>query len=278
MKKMLFAAALAALLPLAVSCGKQNNNTENSLSEPRFVQSAGQLIPAAGSLQSVGLGEGGHYVVGESAGGGSQSSRTKAGADPEIKYTTGEYTVSGNVYTLKGWGTLEFDNSATGDVVLKYTPSGKGSVTVTARFTKSTVNSDIFRSWRVDKTRVSVVDGKTTYAAEFAGCDFSDIAKFLKDNGHPVKDVIPAGHRVSTLSITGAGAFFIVYNDGQADVGSCTVSGNVLNYIWAAADMGYSFETGRAGFSFQDGKCIFVIGAKVDGLDASVKMVLSDIG
>lgn len=274
MKKILFAAALAALL---VSCGKQNDS-EDSFKEPRFVQSAGHLVPAGGDLQSADLGEGGIYVVGEGGGGSSPSSRTKADGGSGIKYTSGEYEVNGNVYTLKGWGTLEFDSSASGEVQLKYTPAGKDPVVVTARFSKSTANSDIFRSWRVDKTRVSVVDGKTTYAAEFSGCDFGEIAKFFKDNGHPVRDVIPAGHRVSTLSVTGAGALFIVYNDGQADVASCTVSTGALDYVWAAADMGYSFETGRADFTFQDGKCIFVIKAKVDGLDASVKMVLSDIG
>ena len=277
MKKMIFAAALAALLPLLVSCGNRNN-TDNNFNEPRFVQSAGKLVPANGSLESAELGEGGNYVVGESGGGSSQASRTKAGGDSGTQYTAGQYEVSGNVYTLKGWGTLEFDNSASGEVRLKYTPSGKDPVVVTARFTKSTANSDIYRSWRVDKTRVSVVDRNTTYAAEFPGCDFGKITKFFADNGHPVKDVIPAGQLVSSVSITGAGAIFIVYNDGQADVGSCTVSANVLNYIWADDEMGYSFETGRASFSFQDGKCIFVIEAKVDGLDASVKMVLSDIG
>ena len=282
MKKILFAATLAALLPLLVSCGNRNN-TQEGFNEPRFVQSAGQLIPASGDLKSANLSESGVYVVGEASASPAPAAwhpGTKADADdPEIKYTPGEYEVSGNVYTLKGWGTLEFNNAASGDVELKYTPSGKSTVTVTARFSKSTVNSDIFRSWRVDKTRVSIIEGATTFAAEFPGCDFNEVAKFFKDNGHPIKDDIPANHRISTFSITGAGALFIVYSDGQADVGSCTVSGNSLNYSWLDAGMGYSFETGRATFDFLDGKCIFVIEAKLDGnARASVKMVLSDIG
>ena len=282
MKKILFAAALAALLPLLISCGSKNN-TQEGFNEPRFVQSAGQLIPASGDLKSVNLSESGVYVVGEVSASPAPAAwhpGTKADAeDPEIKYISGEYEVSGNVYTLKGWGTIEFNNSASGDVELKYTPSGKSTVTVTARFTKSTVNSDIFRTWRVDKVRVSLEEGSTTYAAEFPGCDFNEIAKFFKDNGHAIKDIIPSGHRVSTLSITGAGALFIVYSDGLADVGSCTVSGSLLSYAWAAANMGYSFETGRASFEFMDGKCIFVIEAKLDGnTKAALKLVLSDIG
>lgn len=287
MKKMIFAAALAALLPLFVSCGNQDN-TQESLKEPRFVQSAGQLIPAEGNLKSVVLSESGMYVVGEAVetGGGDNGGTLKAwhpgtkagGDDPEIKYTAGEYTVNGKVYTLKGWGTIEFENTASGDVTLKYKPDGGEEVTVTARFSKSTGGSDIFRSWRVDKTRVTVTKGTSVYAAEFSGCDFNEVAKFFADNGYRIADEIPANHRVSTFSITGAGALFIVYNDGSADVGSCTVSGSSMNYSWAAGDMGYSFETGRASFEFLDGKCIFVIEAKLDNnTSASVKLVLSDI-
>jgi len=282
MKKMIFAAALAALLPLFVSCGNKNN-TEEGFEEPRFVQSAGQLIPASGTLQSVDLSESGIFVVGETNGGGggggqTLKARTKAGGDSGIKYTAGEYEVNGNVYTLKGWGTLEFSNTASGDVELKYTPSGGTTVTVTARFTKSAAGSDIYRSWRVDKTRVTLVQGATTYAAEFSGCDFNEVADFFEDNGYALSDDIPSGRRISTLSVTGAGALFFVYNDGAVDVGSCTISGNVLNYIWADSSMGYSFETGRVSFSFQDGKCIFVIEAKLsDNSTASVKLVLDDI-
>ncbi|NLZ19850.1 MAG: hypothetical protein GXY24_06265 [Bacteroidales bacterium] len=279
MKKTIFA-ALAALLPLFISCGNQNN-TEEGFEEPRFVQSAGQLIPASGTLQSVDLSESGIFVVGETTGGGggqTLKARTKAGDGSGTKYTSGEYEVNGNVYTLKGWGTLEFSNTASGDVELTYTPSGKSAVTVNARFTKSTAGSDIYRSWRVDKTRVTLVQGATTYAAEFSGCDFNEVADFFEDNGHALSDDIPSGRRISTLSITGAGALFFVYNDGAVDVGSCTVSGNVLNYVWADSSMGYSFETGRVSFSFQDGKCIFVIEAKLDGnTTASVKLVLDDI-
>ena len=276
MKKILFAAALAALLPLLVSCGKQNDS-EDSFKEPRFVQSAGHLVPAGGDLQSADLGEGGIYVVGEGGGGSSPSSRTKAGSDSGIKYTSGEYEVNGNVYTLKGWGTLEFDNSASGEVQLKYTPAGKDPVVVTARFSKSTANSDIFRSWRVDKTRVST----GTAAADFPGCNFREIADFFADKGHHIPDDIPANASVSTLSITGAGRILIAYGNKSVDVGSCTVSPNsaTLDYQWENPSMGYSFETGHASYEFMDGKCVLTFHVRFDdGISASFTMLLSDIG
>ena len=284
MKKILYAAALAALLPLALSCGKQNNPGDTSFDEPRFVQSAGKLIPASGNLKSIDLSESGLYVVGEIVGGTaapvSRHPGTKAdGEEPEVVYTTGTYEVNGTRYDLKGWGWIEFVNTASGEVVLKYKgPNDAAEVTVTATFSKSTVNNDLYRSWRVNKTRVSIIETNTTYSAEFDGCDFNKIADFFKDNGHAISDKIPANHRVSTFSITGAGSLFIIYSDGKSDVGSCTVSGSTLSYDWKSNGMGYSFETGRASFSFMDGKCIFVIEAKLDGnAKAAVKLVLDEI-
>ena len=280
MKKILFAAVLAVLLPLFVSCGKHDNTSKDSFKEPRFVQSAGQLIPASGDLKSVDFSESGVYVVGENVAGAVPAAwhpGTKADTGepfPEIKYIAGEYDVNGYVYNLKGWGTLEFNNSTSGEVELKYTASGKSTVTVQARFIKSIANSDIFRSWRVDKTRVRVGSA----AADFAGCNFKEIAKFFEDNGHDIQDDIPADARVNTISITGADRIIIVYSNGDVDLGSCFVSGNSIDYYWQSPGMGYSFETGHATFEFMDGKCIFSIDARFnDNTSGVITLVLSDI-
>ena len=282
MKKILCAVALAAMLPLFVSCGgEQNNNNDNNFNEPRFVQSAGQLIPASGELQSIDLSESGIYVVGEAVANPAPAAwhpGTKSdGGAPEVKYIAGTYDVSGRVYNLNGWGTIEFDNTASASVDLKYTKSGKGAVTVKASFAKSQANNDIYRTWRVDKTRVNVTEGQTTYGADFVGCDFSEIAEFIRKNGHAIPDDIPAGTRISTLSITGSGSIIIIMNDSSVKRGSCTVSGSSISYNLAASSMGYSFEAGSANYGFMDGKCILTFKARVNGVaDASFTMVLSD--
>ena len=278
MKKMIFAAALAALLPLLISCSEKDN-TKDSLKEPRFVQSAGRLIPGDGTVAGIDLGESGTYVVGETPpGGGSSPSAwhpgTKADGNPEMKYTAGSYTVNGRRYNLNGWGWVEFDNSASGNVSVTYMANGGDEITLNANFVKSTANSDLFRTWRVDKTRATV----NGYGAEFLGCDFNEIAKFFKNNGYAITDDIPEGSRVNTVMISGAGRIIICYSDGRTDAGSCTVSGNSLSYSWAGKGMGYSFETGRATFEFLDGKCILSFQVKLDGnSQAAFTMVLSDI-
>ena len=282
MKKMIFAAALAALLPLLISCSEKDN-TKDSLKEPRFVQSAGRLIPGDGTVAGIDLGESGTYVVGETPPGGDSSPSgwhpgTKADGDPEMKYTAGSYTVNGRRYNLNGWGWVEFDNSASGNVSVTYMANGGDEITLNANFVKSTANSDLYRTWRVDKTRVSLVRGQSTFGADFSGCDFNEIARFFEEKGYGIADDIPAGSRVNTVMITGSGSISIVYTDGRIDKGSCTVSDNLLSYSWAGKGMGYSFETGRAHYAFMDGKCILEFEVKLDGnTQASFTMVLSDI-
>jgi len=267
MKKMLYAAGLAAVLPLLFSCGGVQDE-EFSFNEPRFIQYAGKLVSADGSLQAV-LGESGVYVVGQTTSGGIAPSalRTKS-VDLAMEYHSGTYSVNGDVYTLEGWGSLDLSTQG------KVTVTRNGSETVLdATFSKTTANNDIYRTWTVDKTRITV----GSVAAEFNGCKFREIFDFLAENNYKIQDNILSDNQVRTVSITGSGMLFIIYSDKDADVGSCKVSGSKLSYDWLSEEMGYSFETGNASFEFMDGKCVFTIEARMeDGTQAQVQMVLSD--
>ena len=109
MKKILHLVTLAALLPLLFSCGKVDDN-KTHFDEPRFVQCAGQLVPRGGSLTPssraltpaaaaspvitfLEFTESGLYVLGRQT-------------DGAVKYISGSYTVSGDTYTLSGFGTV----------------------------------------------------------------------------------------------------------------------------------------------------------------------------
>ena len=265
MKKILLAVSFAALL---LSCGKPIS-TDNTFENPRFVQYAGQLVPQGGSLQYAELTESGLYVAAMPGG-------TKGGPVGEIlDYFTGSYTVSGEEYNLGGFGTLKFANTSSGEVDLTDTFGGK-TETVKAKLTKATTTGVIYRSWTVDKTRVSITNGLTA-SSEFAGCNFREIADFFRSNGYKIEDDIPTGHRLSSVSVTASGSLLLVYADGDVDLGSCQISGSSLNYQWNEEGMGYSFETGKASFGFEDGKCILSLEAKPDGATAAIKMVLSEL-
>lgn len=268
MKRLFLAVSFAALL---VSCGKPIT-TDNTFENPRFVQYAGQLIPESGTLQYAELTESGMYVATLPGG-------TKAGPVSDIiDYFSGTYGVAGDEYHLANFGILKFANTSSGEVDLTYSVMGMTSTTtVKATLKKGAQNNDLFRSWTVDKTRVTFKSGMTG-GAEFSGCNFREIADFFIKNGYTVEDDIPAGHKLSSVSITAAGSLLFVYSDGSVDLGTCTVSGSNLNYRWNEEGMGFSFETGSASYAFENGKCILALACKLDGTTSvSIKMVLSEM-
>lgn len=265
MKKLFLAVSFAALL---VSCGKPISS-ENTLENPRFVQYAGQLVPQGGTLQYAELTESGLYVAG-------MPGSTKGGPVGELlKYYTGKYSVSGDVYTLGNFGTLQFSNTASGEVDLTYTIGGT-TETVKAKLTKATTTGDIYRSWMVSKTRVSITTGSTA-SVEFVGCNFKDIVDFFRTNGYKIEDEIPASHILHTVSVTAAGSLLLVYADGDIDLGTCVISGSTMKYNWNEPKMGYSFETGNATFEFEGNRCILSLNVKLDGATASIKLVLYEL-
>lgn len=273
MKKSLFAAlALGALLPLLVACGTKNTDTDTRFENPRFIQYAGQLIPRGGApapaqqalpsaadgaeVVFIELTESGLYVIGLATAG-------------ETTYKAGNYSVNGHVYTLNGYGTIEFSGDS-GEVDLTITPSGGSAKTIKATFTKASVSDMVYRGYTVDKTRV--VAGSA--GADFTGLNFKDIADFLRNNGFDLTDEVK-DIKVASVSITAAGSFIIAYSDGSADVATSVLSGPILSYNWRAEAMGYSFETGKGSISYLDGKCILSLSARVNGTDGSVTLVLS---
>ena len=268
MKILFLAVSFAALL---LSFGNPIT-TDSTFENPRFVQYAGQLVPQGGALQFAELTESGLYVATMSGG-------TKAGPISDIvDYFTGTYGVTGDEYHLANFGILKFANTSSGEVDLTYSVNGMTSTTtVKATLKKGGSTNDLYRSWTVDKTRVSVMSGVTA-SAEFSGCNFREIADFFRKNGYTVEDEIPAGHSLSSVSVTAAGSLLFVYSDGGVDLGTCTLSGSGFSYRWNEEGMGYSFETGSGSYSFEAGKCILTLACKLDGgTSVSIKMVLSEL-
>lgn len=280
MKRILFA-ALAVLLPLFAACNKNNDN-DNRFEDPRFIQYAGQLVPRDGvpvqaparpgskadaapeaALQSIELTESGLYAIGQLV-------------DDELVYRMGDYSVNGNVYTLNGYGSLEFDNAAPGAVTMHLTPAGGATKDIPADFIKASGTNQLYRGWTVDKTRVTV-KGWTSASADFAGCNFNEIADFLKKNGHKVPDDIKPGQSLRSISFTGTEKMLFYYSDGSADVSAYRFNGKSFTYRWDNDKMGFTFLTDQATVEYMDGKCILTIHASIQDstTSGSVTFVLS---
>jgi hypothetical protein len=274
MKKILF--ALVALLPLLVSCGKEGKG-DTTFEDPHFIQYAGRLVansavPAAqssatkatgliGILKSIEFTESGLYVVGREVNG-------------QLEFLTGSYSVNGNTYNLNNFGTVEFKMfGSTAAVSIDYL-NGM-SEALTAQFLKATSANVIYRGWTIDKTRVTINGFHTPATADFVGCNFDEMAKFLNDNGHK-GSLLPSGS-LKSISITGAGSIIFGFSDNTADLGSCTVSGNSVSFSWQSGSRLMEVENGKATIDYMDGKCILKIEAALKGSTTSgvVTFVLS---
>lgn len=266
MKKILF--ALVALLPLLVSCDKEDKGN-NTFEEPRFIQYAGKLIPNSyvpaassltkatgliGILESIEFTESGLYVVGHRV-------------DGDLEFITGNYTVNDGVYDLQNFGTVQLTAtraSLTG-VIIRYL---SGLIeTLTAEFRHAAGTNDAYRSWTIDKTRVTINGFHTPASADFKGCNFAEMAKFLDDNGHK-GSLLPPGS-LKSVSITGTNSIIFAYSDGTADVAEITLSGSNINFSWLSGSRLMEVENGKATIDYLDGKCILRIEAALKGSTTS---------
>lgn len=274
MKKLLFAATLVALLPLLFSCGKENNGGENKFEEPRFVQYAGKLVPRGGDpaptslisqraetspIKYLEFTESGLFVLGRQLLGG-------------LSFSTGTYTTTdGQTFTLSNGSTVTVSGPS-GTVDVSISPSGES---FKANYTKASGTNVAYRSWTIDKVRATIKGHGVPVTAEFNGCNFVEIKKFLNQNGHK-GDYLP-DCSLTSVSFTGANSVLFAFSDNMADVGDCTISGNNVNFSWLSNSRLFEVENGKATIDYLDGKCILKVDATLKGstTSGSVTFVMS---
>lgn len=259
MKKISF--VLVLLLPLLFSCDSLSNDT--NFKDPAFLDYSGRLTPkdimpmtkapvnaVAGSVTSIELTESGLFVIG-----------TMIDESGTITYRTGRYSVQDNIYLLTGVGTLFFNNSASGSVNLVFTPLDGEPQQIPANFLKSKSTNKAFRTWKLEKTRITV-RGFWEASADFKGCNFLEIAEFLRNNGNKVPPEVPA-LSVSTITLTGTDSMIFAYTDRSADVSEFSLNGNILTYDWKDLPLSFTFESDKAVIEYMDGKCILSIDGRI---------------
>ena len=277
MKKILFIATLAALLPMLFSCGKQENGGENQFEEPRFVQYAGKLIPRGGTPAAASLAvttyavvtptisfieftESGLFVIGRTSG-------------SETEYAFGTYTTTdGKVFSLSNGSTVTLSSNTAGQVDVTISPSGES---FKADLTKASGTNVAYRTWTIDKVRATVKGHSTPVTAEFNGCNFAEIKKFLEDNGH--KGVYLPSGSLNSISFTGSGTVVFAFSDNSADCGDCTISGSSVSFSFKSKNRLFELENGKATIDYMDGKCIVKVdgGLKGSTTSGSVTFVMS---
>ena len=187
----------------------------------------------------------------------------KSEAGSEIYYITGSGSKSGNVYTITGpdGKTYKFEITQTvPQVQIKYMDPDGGSLDFMGKLQAVVMTSQFFtnlcRSWKVLKTRVSIVAEGVNAAAEWpnatssAACDLNEIEKFASDY-YKITDKLPQGMNVTSVDISNRGTYNISFANKTEYVGEWTSAlSNGFNYSWKTDDMGFQLENGKAGFEF----------------------------
>lgn len=278
MKKLYYILALAALLPLFFSCDP-TSGTDPDFGDPAFLKEAGRLMPESmtpttkaggtaeiGRIVSIELSESGVYALGQIA-----------DSTGRVSYKTGLYYIAKGIYELAGLGTLSFDNSQAGNVMVTYAPMGGDTLQAQARFIKATSSNKAYRGWKIEKTRVTV-KGWTTVSADFKGCNLAEIAEFLRNNGNKAPVDVP-NHSINSISFTGTETMILAYSDGSGDLSEFSLNGNVVTYTWKERPEGFTFITDRAVIEYLDGKCLMTIDGSIEGstTSGSVTFVMSPL-
>ena len=198
----------------------------------------------------------------------------------DVYYITGTGFKIGNVYTIKGpdGKTYKFEIiQSDSQVQIKYMDPDGGSLDFMGKLQAVVTTSQFFtnlcRSWKVLKTRVSIVAEGVNAAAEWpnatssAACDLNEIEKFASQY-YTITDKLPQGMSVTSVDISNRGTYNISFANKTEYVGEWSSAlSNGFNYSWKTDDMGFQLEDGKATFEFVvDGGvpyCIMVLSAVI---------------
>ena len=204
----------------------------------------------------------------------------KSEAGSEIYYISGNGSKNGNVYTITGpdGKTYKFEIiQSVPQVQIKYMDPDGGSLDFMGKLQAVVMTSQFFtnlcRSWKVLKTRVSIVAEGVNAAAEWpsatssAACDLNEIEKFASQY-YTITDKLPQGMSVTSVDISNRGTYNISFANKTEYVGEWSSAlSNGFNYSWKTGDMGFQLEDGKASFEFVTDSnvtyCIMVLSAVI---------------
>ena len=241
MKKLivLFAAAVIAL-PLLCSCNPEDKPTKKVVMEPAptaedavlFTFEEKPLYMMNGQkceIVSIEFTEDSRYILGLSPvidGSVSATPDTKALKLGSV--VTGKFTLSAGKYITHGEYEAQMELR---DEVAKITGAVSGEFKGKKKRSESNTTEEVnaHRTWVVDNTYIKITGGVNAEAG-FKGCNFQEIAQFLKDNGAKIDPSKVAGYKISEMEFTGSGSMNIAFSATSSFYGSYTLSGENITY------------------------------------------------
>lgn len=211
------------------SCGDDDEEEVSVLTAPKYAEDAVRYeINGTSDISSIEFTESGMYIItkkGNSAAKGffqksKRSSFTRSGND-DYKYIHGTYTKDGDVYTLKGFGTITVVKKESVNVTLQIQPTGEEAYTLSAqpaeKYEKSDISTKLCRTWKFGKETLlctkndSVILDKTYYKRSAV---LEAIDSIYGENGGIPDTYINPEEMIFTLS----GTYIVKYEDGTLAV------------------------------------------------------------
>ena len=251
MKKFIVLAALAALI-IPLACNRDNPEAKTVLPAPAKAQFAKKLVLAETDktdIASIEFTESGYYIL-----------RTQKTKSSTHDYASDTYTCTGDLYTLKGFGTIEHKGNQ-----LIISPLNGSPVTVTAtegdKLPTSEFYTTVCRSWKVVKTDVNMKVGSSDIGLRKDGCDLHEIATELNSHGAKLALTFD-GFKVNRITFTASKTFEVNFANKEHFVGPYTLTesgvfsytlDHIGNYFFnASADGTVSvvdpYDLGRTGY------------------------------
>ena len=274
MKKFVFFTAIAAALLAVSSCKEKPIDNPEVLPAPANASYAKKLILEDNdeNIESIELTEGGRYIITLLVDNPSNSAPTKAGGK-SVKHLIGTYTVEGNTFTLKGWGSITIDANIL-TIILENGKTFKVGFTVGAQAPGSNSNdfyTTIARSWKVDNSRVSVnADGQTVTVTK-PGCDLPSVAAELANKGVKIDPSRAAGYVVKEVTFTKSKTFSVSFTGQPAFVGDFDLKAdNTFTYNFdgvSGNDFFNASSNGSVNYVAEDQQLVLSVSAVIKNVD-----------
>lgn len=189
------------------------------------------------------------------------------------------YTVSGNTYTIIGFGTVVISGNS---VTVTFDSGGEGGTfeaTITPTSTSTVDENNMARTWKVSSVMLNVSGNGVSIKKTFNGCNLEEIGKYAADNGvsglsKHLNDL--KGYIVDYVIFTGADTFIITFKGANAIAGTFKLqANNKLNYNLPE---GNPFFHGSSTGDFEfpaDKKTTIKLNITVEGYTGYVEMSLT---
>lgn len=183
-------------------------------------------------------------------------------ADDPVEVRSGSYTVSAAVVSLSDLGTMSIE-TLSGKATCSLTLNGKtysGEGKVQSPPSASSSASELFKTWPITKTRISVSEG-IKINADLAGCDLGELARLLRGVGVKIDDSL-AGVKIESVEFTW-GSMLLHCSNGHNYSAYCKYDNYAQDktFQFSLSDFlsGFSGGDGTARVQFTGGLCVLTL-------------------